>query len=130
MITTVFALASQTMLSVPADWPPRKDFSSSEEIVWDGKEGKYTLFSDSIFSVTEKRKKLRHVVVRSETKTITHIESYLIDCKKKTWRDVWYSESGVRTITYVARRDYSMRASSPPLDSPMGAVIERVCRKS
>lgn len=131
MISTVVALAAQAALQVPMGTPipdPKK-FISFEEVVWDGKEGRYTLYVDSIFAVTENRKKFRHVVVKSETREITHIESYLIDCKKKTWRDVWYSESGVRTKTHVARRDYSVAISSPPIDSPMGAVIERVCRK-
>ncbi len=132
MMSAIVTMAAQAMLQVPRDMPlpDPKEFSSSEEVIWDGKEGKYTLYPDSIFMVIENRIKFRHVVVRSEAKTFTHTEAYLIDCKKKSWRDVWYSEIGDHTDTYVARRNYSIRAPTPPANSPMGAVIERVCRKS
>lgn len=131
MISTVVALAAQTMLQVPRDMPlpDPKDFISSEEVVWDGKEGKYTVYTDSIFAATENRMKFRHVVVRIESKSGTHTSSSLIDCKKRTWRNVWYSRTGANAETHVGQRDYSIRAANPPINSPMGAVIARVCTK-
>ena len=131
MISAVVALAAPAVLLVPKDMPlPDPDeFKSAEEVVWDGKEGKYTVYTDSIFAVTENRIKFRHVVVRIEFKSGTLTSSNLIDCKKKSWRDVWSTQTGANAETYVSRRDYSLRNSGPPADSPMGAVIARVCRK-
>lgn len=132
MMAAIMAMAAQAVLQVPSDMPlPDPDeFRSSEEVVWDGKEGKYILYADSIFAVTENGKKLRHVVVRQDHKWGTHTSATLIDCKKKTWRNVWFTETGAETETYVARRNYAIRAANPPVKSPMGAVIERVCRQS